>query len=146
MNQLWQDFKAFIMRGNVLDLAVAVVVGTAFKAIVDSLVTDLINPIIGLIVGKSSFDGLKATLGSCKVTFVNGARVSTCQGVVTYGHFIGQIINFLIIAAAVFLMIKTFEKLQNLRKRDGDEEESPLASDEVVLLTEIRDLLRDRAE
>lgn len=145
MTHLWEDFKAFIMRGNVLDLAVAVVIGTAFKAIVDSVVTDLINPLIGLIVGKSSFDGLKATLGSCKVTVANGVKASTCRGVVTYGHFIGQVINFLIIAASVFLMIKTFERLQNLRKR-GDDADEALASDEVVLLGEIRDLLRDRVQ
>lgn len=140
MNQLWQDFKAFIMRGNVLDLAVAVIIGASFKAVVDSLVNDVITPIIGAVVGKPNFNSLVLNLRGCSTT--KTGRV--CNGTVAYGSFLTSIFNFLIIAAAIFVMIKTFEKLQNLRKRDG-EEEGPLASDEVVLLTEIRDLLRENA-
>jgi large conductance mechanosensitive channel len=138
----WEDFKAFIMRGNVLDLAVAVVIGAAFKAVVDSLVNDVITPIIGAIIGKPNFNSLVLNLRGC-TTSSKGARV--CNGTVAYGSFLTNIFNFLVIAAAIFVMIKTFERLQNIRKREGDtEEESALASDEVVLLTEIRDLLRER--
>ena len=141
MKQFWEDFKAFIMRGNVLDLAVAVVIGAAFKQVVDSLVNDIITPIIGAIIGKPNFNRLVVNLRGC-TTRSKGARV--CNGTVAYGSFLTNIFNFLIIAAAIFVMIKTFERLQNLRKRAGTEDESPLASDEVVLLTEIRDLLRER--
>jgi large conductance mechanosensitive channel len=143
VNQLWQDFKAFIMRGNVLDLAVAVIIGASFKAVVDSLVNDVITPVIGAVVGKPNFNSLVLNLRGCST---NSKGVRTCNGTVAYGSFLTSIFNFLIIAAAIFVMIKTFEKLQNLRKRDGEEEESPLASDEVVLLTEIRDLLRENAQ
>jgi large conductance mechanosensitive channel len=141
VKQFWEDFKAFIMRGNVLDLAVAVVIGAAFKQVVDSLVNDIITPIIGAIVGKPNFNSLVLNLRGC-TTSSKGARV--CNGTVAYGSFLTNIFNFLIIAAAIFVMIKTFERLQNLRTRAGTEDESPLANDEVVLLTEIRDLLRER--
>jgi large conductance mechanosensitive channel len=141
MKQVWGDFKAFIMRGNVLDLAVAVVIGAAFKAVIDSLVNDVITPIIGAIIGKPNFNSLVVNLRGC-TTNSKGARV--CNGAVAYGSFLTNVFNFLIIAAAIFVMIKTFERLQNIRKRDGGEEAEPLASDEVVLLTEIRDLMRER--
>jgi len=132
MKAFWQEFKAFIMRGNVLDLAVAVVIGAAFKTVVDSLVNDVITPLIGAIVGKPNFSSLTLKLG---------------KGVVAYGKFLTSVFNFLVIAAAIFVMIKTFEKLQNLRQRDAAAEvDTPAPSDETVLLTEIRDLLRERAE
>ena len=144
MKQFWEEFKAFIMRGNVLDLAVAVVIGVAFKAVVDALVADIVQPIIGAIVGKPNFNSLVLNLGGCS-TSSKGVR--TCKGAVAYGSFLTSVFNFLIIAAAIFVMIKTFERLQNLRKRGGDEEvENPVPSDEAVLLTEIRDLLRERAQ
>jgi len=131
VKEFWEEFKAFIMRGNVLDLAVAVIIGAAFKTVIDSMVNDIVTPIIGAIVGKPNFNGLTFKLG---------------KGVVAYGSFLTNIANFLIIAAAIFVMIKTFERLQNLRKRDGTAEvENPVPSDEAVLLTEIRDLLRERA-
>jgi large conductance mechanosensitive channel len=142
VRQFWEDFKAFIMRGNVLDLAVAVIIGAAFKAVVDSLVNDIITPVIGAIVGKPNFNSLVLNLRGC----TGPASKRVCNGTVAYGSFLTNIFNFLVIAASIFVMIKTFEKLQNLRKREGDGvEEGPLASDEVVLLTEIRDLLRQNA-
>lgn len=132
MKRFWQEFKAFIMRGNVLDLAVAVVIGAAFKTVVDSLVNDVITPFIGAVVGKPNFNSLTVKIG---------------KGVVAYGRFLTNVVNFLIIAAAIFVMIKTFERLQNLRQRDAAAEvDTPAPSDETVLLTEIRDLLRERAE
>ncbi|MDQ1533395.1 MAG: large conductance mechanosensitive channel [Actinomycetota bacterium] len=132
MKAFWQEFKAFIMRGNVLDLAVAVIIGAAFKTVVDSLVNDVITPLIGAIVGQPNFSSLTLKLG---------------KGVVNYGKFLTSVFNFLLIAAAIFVMIKTFEKLQTLRQRDAAAEvDTPAPSDETVLLTEIRDLLRERAE
>lgn len=128
MRELWDDFKQFIMRGNVLDLAVAVVVGAAFNAVVQSFANDVLMAFVGAIFGEPSFNDVEWKVG---------------DGVVRYGAFVTQLINFLIIAFAVFLVVKTFERLQNLRKRDGGAEvATPAPSDEVVLLSEIRDLLR----
>jgi large conductance mechanosensitive channel len=143
VKQLWEDFKDFVMRGNVLDLAVAVIIGAAFKTVIDSLVNDVITPIIGAIVGKPNFSDLVVNLRGCHAQ--NG--VSVCKGTVRYGSFLTSVTNFLIIAAAIFVMIKAFERLQAIRKRDAEEAaDNPLASDEVALLTEIRDLLRERAQ
>ena len=139
MKKLFAEFKAFLMQGNVLDLAVAVAIGAAFKAIVDALVADLVNPLIGLVVGENSFDSATAKLGSCnKVTKV-------CKGELRYGHFIGQIVNFVIIAAVIFVIIKSFERMQNLRKNAAGVEAVVEAEDEqTVLLREIRDSLASR--
>ena len=92
------EFKAFVMHGNVVDLAVAVIIGGAFGKIVTSLVSDIIMPVIGLIIGGIDFSGLALTIGSAKIT---------------YGNFINNIIDFLIIALVIFLMIKVID---NLRK------------------------------
>jgi large conductance mechanosensitive channel len=120
-----EDFKKFIMRGNVLDLAVAVVIGAAFKAVVDALVAGIIMPLVGAIGGKPSFDEY--------VIEINESRI-------LWGTFVTQIVNFLIIAAALFVVVKSFERLQNLRA-SKEVEETPTKTDEAILLTEIRDLL-----
>lgn len=148
MTQLWPDFKAFIMRGNVLDLAVAVIIGAAFKTVIDSLVNDVITPLIGAVVGKPNFNTLVVNLRGCHLER-NAKRelVSVCKGTVRYGNFLTSVTNFIIIAAAIFVMIKAFERLQRIRRRQAElEAENPVLTDEAVLLTEIRDLLRDRAE
>jgi large conductance mechanosensitive channel len=92
-----KEFKAFIMRGNVVDLAVAVIIGGAFGKIVSSLVNDVIMPLIGLIIGGIDFTGLAFTVGSAKVT---------------YGNFINNILDFVIIALVIFLMIKAIDSLK----------------------------------
>lgn len=92
-----KEFKAFIMRGNVVDLAIAVIIGGAFGKIVTSFVSDVIMPVIGLIIGGIDFSGLAFTLGSAKVT---------------YGNFINNIIDFIIIALVIFLMIKVIDNLK----------------------------------
>jgi large conductance mechanosensitive channel len=92
-----KEFKAFIMRGNVVDLAIAVIIGGAFGKIVTSFVSDIIMPVIGLIIGGIDFSGLAFTLGSAKVT---------------YGNFINNIIDFIIIALVIFLMIKVIDNLK----------------------------------
>lgn len=121
------DFKKFIMKGNVLDLAVAVIIGAAFGLLVVSLVQDIIMPIVGAIVGKTSFDELTLTIG---------------DGVVRYGHFLTLLVNFVIIAFVIFMMVKSFEKMQSMR--GAKEEENEPLTVEGELLTEIRDLLKQR--
>ena len=128
MKDLLKDFRAFIMRGNVLDLAVAVIIGLAFNAVVNSLVNDVIMQIIAAIFGKPNFDDLTFTIG---------------DGVIYYGRFLTALVNFLIIAATVFVIVRAFEELQ--KRRRGTEEELEDAPEEIVLLSEIRDLLRDGA-
>jgi large conductance mechanosensitive channel len=124
MKGLLGDFRKFIMRGNVLDLAVAVIIGIAFNAVVNSLVNDVIMQIIAAIVGKPNFDSLTFTIG---------------DGIIYYGKFLTALINFLIIAATLFVIIRAFEELQKRRK--GTEEELEDAPEDIVLLTQIRDLL-----
>ncbi len=124
MKGLLSDFRKFIMRGNVLDLAVAVIIGIAFNAVVNSLVNDVIMQIIAAIVGKPNFNDLTFKLG---------------DGIIYYGRFLTALINFLIIAATLFVIIRSFEALQKRRK--GTEEELEEAPEEIVLLSEIRDLL-----
>jgi large conductance mechanosensitive channel len=92
-----KEFKTFIMRGNVMDLAVGVIIGGAFGKIIGSLVSDILMPVIGLIIGGINFTGLAFTIGSAKVT---------------YGNFINNIIDFLIIAAVIFLIVKGVNSLQ----------------------------------
>jgi large conductance mechanosensitive channel len=128
MKNLMSDFRKFVMRGNVLDLAVAVVIGIAFNAVVNSLVNDVIMQIIAAIVGKPNFDDLTFTIG---------------DGIIYYGRFLTALINFLIIAATLFVIIRAFEELQKRRK--GTDEELEEAPEDIVLLSEIRDLLRDGA-
>src|ERR1700704_3761217 len=128
MEQLLKDFRDFVMRGNVLDLAVAVVIGVAFNAVVNSLVNDILMQIIAAIFGEPNFNDLTFT--------ING-------GVIYYGRFLTAVINFLITAATLFVIIKAFEEMQKRRKGAG-EDVAEDKSDEVVLLSEIRDLLRDR--
>ena len=126
-----KDFRAFILRGNVLDLAVAVVVGAAFNAVVQSLVKNVIMPLIAAIGGQPKFDDLVATINKSQVQ---------------YGSFITAVINFLIIAAALFLVVRVFEKLQD-RRRNGElaVEDTPAPTDETLILGEIRDLIAAQA-
>lgn len=122
------EFKAFIARGNVLDMAVGIIIGSAFTAIVTSLVNDIIMPIVGVIIGGIDFSGLKVTVGSATIN---------------YGVFIQAIINFLLIALTVFIIIKALSKAKRKQTEEPVEEE-PAPTPEVELLTEIRDLLSKR--
>jgi large conductance mechanosensitive channel len=132
------EFKAFIARGNVLDLAVAVVIGAAFTAIVTSLTNDLINPILGVITGGVDFSNHFIPLSS-KVTADSLVEARKQGAVFAYGSFINSVINFLIVAWVIFLLVKAVNRLMPKK------EEAPKGpSDEVVLLTEIRDALRNK--
>lgn len=120
-----KEFRDFIMRGNVLDLAVAVVIGAAFGAIITSLVNDIFTPLIGIVMGGVDFTGLAVTVGSANLL---------------YGNFIQAIINFLIVALALFLLIKAANSV--MRKKAESPAPPPVPSTEEKLLTEIRDLLK----
>jgi large conductance mechanosensitive channel len=119
-----KEFRDFLKRGNVIDLAVAVVVGTAFTAVVDSLVNDILMPIIGLIIGGIDFSNLIFQFGDI---------------VITYGNFIQALVNFILIAFALFIVIRAYNKIQ---KKHEDQEVTPAPSAEERLLSEIRDLLK----
>ena len=127
-------FKQFLMRGNIVDLAVAVVVGTAFTAVVKSLVENLLTPIIAAIGGEPDFSDLKFT--------INGSQFM-------YGNFVNDVISFLIVSAVIyFLVVRPIAKLNELRQRGKatEAEEEPAVSDEIRLLTEIRDLLANSSQ
>jgi large conductance mechanosensitive channel len=134
MKSFAEEFKKFIMRGNVVDLAVAVVIGGAFGKIVTSFTNDIIMPIIGILTGGIDFSNLTLTLKSA----TDGKEAL----VLSYGLFINSVVNFLIIAFAIFIAIKAMSKLQ--RKEEEKEEEEPKMSKEEELLTEIRDVLKNK--
>lgn len=127
MKKFLQEFKAFAMRGNVMDLAVGVIVGGAFSAITTSLINDIIMPFIGIFVSQASFADLTLQVGGA---------------VIAYGNFIQAVINFLIMALVVFCMVKAVNRLS--RKKEEAPPPPPAPSAEEKLLTEIRDLLREQ--
>lgn len=132
-----QDFKKFLMRGNVVDLAVAVVIGAAFGAVVTSLVDGIINPIVGLVGGKD-LSGWVITL--------KDATATDPAVELRWGAVLSSIIDFVLIAAAIFfLVVKPMNSIMERRRRGEEPEaDTPAPSDETVLLTEIRDLLARR--
>lgn len=134
-----KEFRDFAMRGNVVDLAVGIVIGAAFSAIVNSLVTDVIMPIIGLATGGLDFSNYFVALSS-KVTATNLADARKQGAVLAYGNFIQLTVNFLIIAFSLFIVIRIINNLR--RHEEAKPAEPPKPSAEVVLLTEIRDLLK----
>lgn len=134
--KLFDEFKAFVMRGNVVDLAVGVIIGAAFGKIVTSLVNDIFMPIIGMIIGNVDFSSLEIKLGEP----VEGAE----QAAIRYGAFIQEIVNFLIIALCIFMVIKVINKLQ--KKKEEAPAPAPEPTKEEVLLTEIRDALNKIAD
>ncbi len=124
-NKFAKEFKAFISRGNVVDMAVGVVIGGAFTAIITSLVNDVIMPLIGMITGGVNFAELKAVVGSAELA---------------YGNFIQAIVNFLLVALVLFTVIKALNKAK--KKEEEKPAEPPKPAEDIVLLTEIRDLLK----
>ena len=134
--KLVDDFKAFVMRGNVVDLAVGVIIGAAFGKIVTSLVNDIFMPIIGMVLGNVDFTSLEIKLGEP----VEGAE----QAAIRYGMFIQEIVNFLIIALCIFMVIKLINKVQ--KKKEEEPAPAPEPTKEEVLLTEIRDALKKMAD
>ncbi|MCX8255604.1 Large-conductance mechanosensitive channel [Beijerinckiaceae bacterium RH AL1] len=137
-----KEFKDFIMRGNVVDLAVAVVIGAAFGAIVTSMVNDLIMPIVGAITGGVDFTNYFTPLSS-KVTATTLADAKKQGAVLAWGNFLQMTVNFLIVAAVLFLVVKAMNTLKT-RMSHPEEAAAPKKPDDVVLLEEIRDLLARR--
>jgi len=138
-----QEFKAFISRGNVVDLAVGVIIGTAFTAIVTSLVSDILMPIIGLLTGGVDFTNWFVNLSGTKhATLAEAQKAGAAT--LNYGVFLNAIIKFIIIAWAVFLLVKAVNQLSTLRKKEEAAAPPPAPPADVVLLTEIRDLLKAR--
>ncbi|MED1378733.1 MULTISPECIES: large-conductance mechanosensitive channel protein MscL [Bacillus] len=126
---MWNEFKKFAFKGNVIDLAVGVVIGAAFGKIVSSLVKDIITPLLGMILGGVNFTDLKLTFGKSSIM---------------YGNFIQTIFDFLIIAAAIFMFVKVFNKLTSKREEEEKKEELPEPTKEEEILGEIRDLLKQQ--
>lgn len=142
------EFKEFISRGNVLDMAVGVIIATAFGKITTSLVNDVFMPLIGWLIGEIDLSTLNITLSPERLAA--DGTVAKEAVVIGIGTFVSTIIDFVLVAFVVFIMIKAFnsakEKAESLRKKEEEtaaaEEPAPEPSDEVKLLTEIRDLLK----
>lgn len=129
MSKLLDEFKAFAMRGNVIDMAVGVIIGGAFGKIVTSLVNDILMPIIGVLTGGIDFSDLSIKVGKASVS---------------YGMFIQNTIDFLIIAFCIFLMVKAINKLSHKKEEKPEPAKAPEPTAEEKLLTEIRDLLKNK--
>lgn len=131
MKKILKEFKEFISRGSVVDLAVGVIVGGAFSKIVTSLVNDILMPIIGIVIGGLDFSSLSITFRDANIA---------------YGAFIQNVIDFLIVAACIFMFVKLINSIEKLGKKDTKKKEEPAPvpkkNDEVILLEEIRDLLK----
>jgi len=134
-----KDFRDFAMRGNVLDLAIAVIIGAAFGKIVSSLVADVIMPPIGLALGGMDFSSLALTLQQASV---NEAGEVVAAVTLNYGMFIQNVFDFLIVAFCIFMMIRGMSRLQ--KKKEAAPAAPPVPSNEEKLLAEIRDALRAR--
>lgn len=132
--KILDEFKKFISRGNVIDMAVGVVMGTAFTKIVSSLVSNIITPIISLITGRVNVASLSVKIND--------------DLSITYGEFLQSIIDFLLIAIAVFIMVKFVNRFKDTfsKHEEPEPEPEPKLSDEAALLTEIRDILKDKEQ
>lgn len=136
MKKFLNEFKTFIARGNVMDMAIGVIIGGAFKAIADSLVADIINPILGM------FTGSNISLSELAISLPGG-------GDLMIGNFLNAILNFLIMAFVVFCIVKGVNKAHDLLSKpeapaEPEPEEEPEPTKEELLLTEIRDLLKNK--
>jgi large conductance mechanosensitive channel len=137
------EFKAFIAKGNVLDMAVGIIIGAAFTAIVGSLVSDIINPVIGMIIGGIDFSNYYLDLSMGGYESLEAAKKAGAP-LIMYGLFINAIIKFLIVAFVVFILVKNVNKLKDkMVKAEAEAPPAPPAED-VVLLREIRDALAKR--
>lgn len=128
MKGFFKEFGKFIQRGNVLDMAIGVVIGQAFGNIVSSLVNDIIMPLVGIIIGGQNFKSLKLTVG---------------DSYIMYGSFIQNIVDFLIIAFCIFCVVKTINTINDkFKKKEEEKKETKKKDEQVALLEDIRDLLR----
>lgn len=151
MKKFFSDFKAFALKGNIVDMAVGVVIGGAFGKIVSSLVADIITPLIGLLTGNISLSDLKFVLAPAVLN--EAGEVVTPELVLTYGVFLQTVIDFLIIALSIFVVLRvamnTHKKIESLRKKEEEEKaEEPEEEKETELsvLLEIRDHLKNKED
>ncbi len=124
-----KEFKEFISRGNVLDMAIGVIIGGAFGKIVTSIVNDILMPLLGIIMGGLDFSNLYLKIGEAKIL---------------YGCFIQNVVDFLIVAACIFLLMKIVNRLTHKDKKKESKKEAPKKSEDILLLEEIRDLLKNQ--
>ena len=139
-----KEFKEFALKGNVMDMAIGVIIGGAFGKIVTSLVNDILMPLIGALIGNVNFTTLSATL---RAPQLNDAGEVVKEAVtLNYGNFIQVTIDFLIVSICIFMVVKGINKLAALRKKEAEEAPAPAPepTKEEVLLTEIRDLLKSK--
>ena len=127
MKKFISEFKEFISKGNVLDMAVGVIIGGAFSKIVSSLVNDVMMPLIGIIIGGHNFTNLSIKVGNAKIM---------------YGSFLQNVVDFLIVAFCLFTVIKIINRFKKKQEKNENKEKIKTPSEEVMLLSEIRDLLR----
>jgi large conductance mechanosensitive channel len=141
---MWNEFKKFAIQGNALDLAVGVIIGAAFGKIVSSLVEDVIMPPLGLLIGKVDFSNLFLTLTGQHYDSLSAAKQAGAP-TINYGVFLNNVINFLIVAFAIFILVQQINRLRAAPPPPDPHAPPPEPSDEVKLLTQIRDLLRSRS-
>lgn len=133
------EFKKFIARGNVMDMAVGIIIGAAFTAIVTSLVKDIINPVIGVFTGGVDFSSKYINLSGTNYDTLTAAQEAGAA-TINYGMFINAVINFLIVAFVIFMLVKGVNKLKEAAE-DPKQKDAPPPPKDIVLLTEIRDAL-----
>lgn len=140
------EFKEFAMRGNVMDMAVGVIIGGAFGKIISSLVDDVIMPVVGKAVGNADFTNLFINLSDDKTYDTLAAAKEAGASVLAYGQFIQATVDFIIVALCIFMVIKTINKMSNLKKKKEEEAApaAPAGPTQEELLTEIRDLLKNK--
>lgn len=144
VKKFFEEFKAFAMRGNVLDMAVGVVIGGAFGKITTSLVNDIIMPLVSILTGGVDFSAWKWVL---KEAVMEGSEVVDPEIAVNFGNLISVILDFIIIAFAVFCMVKAINKMHDkLSKPEPEPEDEPEPTKEELLLAEIRDLLKEQSK
>lgn len=141
MNKIIKEFKDFAIKGNMIDMAVGIIIGGAFGKIVTSLVNDIIMPPLGFLIGGVNFSELKITLKDAILE--NGAEIAPAV-TLNYGSFIQVIFDFLIIAFSIFLIIRLLNKMKRKKEEEPQPAPAPEPSNEEKLLTEIRDLLKER--
>jgi large conductance mechanosensitive channel len=140
-----KEFKSFAMKGNVLDLAVAVIIGSAFGKIITSFVNDVLMPPIGLLLGNRDFGNMRIILKHAKEAVMQGDQIITpaiAEVSVKYGAFVNTVLDFIIVAFAIFMVIKAYNRMK--RKEEVAPTVPPAPSKEEVLLGEIRDILKEK--
>ena len=143
MKKFFAEFKEFAMKGSVVDLAVGVIIGGAFQAIVNSLVNDVIMPLISLLTGGIDFANWFVSLDGSKYETLAAAQEAGAS-VLAYGNFISAIINFIIMAFVIFLVVKLLNKAKDLKKKPEEEVVEEPAETELTVLKEIKEMLNNK--